>query len=102
MRLPTARPLRPSRSLSLSLSLFLSLSLYLSLLPPTPCKTHRRSTLERRGNRLKGFRTFKRKPGPEPGPDCLACAEFARQRHVVAMLEDLNSRAVSYEQGTRV
>jgi hypothetical protein len=35
---------------------------------------------ERKGNTLKGFRMFTSKPGPESGPDCLICAEFARQR----------------------
>ena len=38
------------------------------------------SEAERRGNISKGSRTFIGKPGPGSGPDCLECAECARQR----------------------
>jgi hypothetical protein len=35
---------------------------------------------ERRGNNSEGFRMFTSKLGPQSGPDCLSCAEFAQQR----------------------
>ena len=37
---------------------------------------------EQRGNSLKGFKDFYRKPNPESGPDCHICAMFTQQRIV--------------------
>ena len=47
---------------------------------PPRSSTSPRSSEE--GTPHKVSRTFTRKPGPESGPDCLPCAEFARKRSV--------------------
>ena len=73
---------------SLSLSLCLSVSLALSR-ARSLSHTHmgmrpRRSAPERRGSTLKRSSDFQL---PDSGPDCLACAEFARQRALGTVLE---------------
>ena len=38
------------------------------------------SKTSEKGTTYRGVRPFTRTPGPEPGPDCLMCAEFSRQQ----------------------
>ena len=58
-----------------------SSSLLLSSLELSDTKVYAFGPLpSEKGKSQKGRRTFTRKQGPESGPDCLICAEFARSR----------------------